>query len=258
MAGSKTNQRALSRAEVRECDRRAIQDLGVPGVVLMENAGRNATDVICRHFAGLARRAEPQGSPEHSGRVGAEAAPTLRADSDANLPTLPGRSVAIVAGTGNNGGDGFVIARHLLLRGSRVAVFVAGPPEKMTPDASANFGILHKLNVDTELITPETILALSGRLAGFDILIDAVGGTGVSGPLRGEAAEVVRQMNASGRPVVAVDIPTGMDCDTGQAYDPCVKADLTVTMVAPKLGFATPGAEQFTGKVVVVDIGVPI
>jgi len=99
--------------------------------------------------------------------------------------------------------------------------------------------------------------SLADALKEFDLVVDAVGGTGIQGPLRGDAAIAVQQVNAAGKPVVAIDIPTGLDCDTGQAYEPTIRAAMTVTFVARKKGFDAPGAEQFTGEVIVADIGVP-
>jgi NAD(P)H-hydrate epimerase len=212
----------LSRRQVRQFDELAIKQWGVPSVVLMENAGRNCADAIGR-FLG----------PCH------------------------GRKFAIVAGTGNNGGDGFVVARHLMIRGGLVTVFVAGDPDRMSPDAAVNFKILRSLNFDIRPCTGQAVGELAKQLRGFELVVDAVGGTGIHGPLRGETAEVVEQINAAGRPVVAIDIPTGLDCDSGQALGPAVKAALTVTMVARKIGFDAPAAAAYTGQVVVVDIGVP-
>lgn len=213
--------RPLSREEVRRVDTWAIQTLGVCGLVLMENAGRACADEIERFFASRAR------------------------------------TVAVVAGAGNNGGDGFVIARHLAMRGWRVATFLVAPEDKLSADAAANFRILRGLGHQIQSCTGTALDALAARLAEFDVVVDAVGGTGIRGRLRGDLARCVEQINAAGRPVVAVDIPTGLDCDTGQAEGPAVRAVLTVTMVASKKGFDAPGAEQYTGQVRVVDIGVP-
>ncbi|HET6427166.1 MAG TPA: NAD(P)H-hydrate epimerase, partial [Phycisphaerae bacterium] len=168
--------RSLSRRQVREADRRAIDEWGVPGVVLMENAGRGAADVI-EEFLGAAA----------------------------------GQSVAIVAGRGNNGGDGFVIARHLAIRGARPEVFLVADPESLSGDAAVNYAILPHVHVPVRVVAEGKL----PPLAGFDLIIDAVGGTGITGALRGKLATVVEQINAAGRPVVAVDIPTGLDCDTG-------------------------------------------
>ena len=212
----------LSRDEVRALDRCAIQTVGVPGVVLMENAGRNTADAI----EGLLGRAA-------------------------------GRSVAVVAGAGNNGGDGFVIARHLALRGARVVTFLVSPPEKIAGDAAINLDIIRKLGGDIREVRTEGLSKLAEALSEFDLVVDAVGGTGIRGALRGDAATAVEQINAAGRTVVAVDIPTGLDCDTGPTDGPVVRAKLTVTFLARKKGFDAPGAAAFTGEVRVADIGIP-
>ncbi len=214
--------KALTRQQVREVDRYAIEVLGMSGLVLMENAGRQSADAVCEH-----------------------------------LRSISGSRVAIVAGAGNNGGDGFVAARHLAMRGISVATFIVARAEKISGDAAANLEIIRKLNHDVREISPAGIPALASELGKFDLLVDAVGGTGISGELRGDLAEAVRQINAAGRPVVAIDIPTGLDCDTGEASGPTVKAKLTVTFVARKVGFDSPSAGQYTGRVIVADIGVP-
>ncbi len=215
--------KSLSRRQVRDFDRLAIEQWGAAGVVLMENAGRGATDAIKDFIGGV---------------------------SD--------KSVAVAAGVGNNGGDGFVIARHLHLRGASVAVFVVGDAAKMTPDAVTNFNILKPLKINVHSCTSEEILNLSEKFRGFDLVVDALGGTGISGPLRGDISIAVEQINAAGKPVMAVDIPTGLDCDTGAAHEPTIKAELTVTFAARKIGFDAPGASDYTGRVIVADIGVPI
>ncbi|MDY6914097.1 MAG: NAD(P)H-hydrate epimerase [Planctomycetota bacterium] len=213
---------SFSRDQVRSVDRYAIRQVGVPGVVLMENAGRRAADEIER-FLG-------------------EAA---------------GKSVAIVAGAGNNGGDGFVIARHLAMRGIKVVTFIVASPEKISGDAEINLNILRKLDHDVRDATTEALKNLTGAIKSFDVVVDAVGGTGIQGALRGDIATAVEQINAAGLPVVAIDIPTGLDCDTGLAAGPTVKAALTVTMLACKKGFDAEGAAAYTGEVRVVDIGIP-
>jgi len=213
---------SLSRDQVRRIDRCAIEIVGTPGVVLMENAGRGAADAI-EAFAGEAARG----------------------------------AVAVVAGTGNNGGDGFVIARRLAMRGAKVVTFLTGPEEKITLDAAVNLNVIRNLAHDVRPVSPAGAEGLGEQLAEFGMVVDAVGGTGIRGPLRGAVAEVVRQINAAGRPVVAVDIPTGLDCDTGEAPDPTVRAAMTVTFVARKRGFDASSAGEYTGQVRVVDIGIP-
>jgi len=213
---------SLSRDQIRSIDRCAIETLGIPGVILMENAGRNCADAIERFLSG--------------------------ADS---------KRVAIVAGTGNNAGDGFVIARHLDMRGAQVVTFLACPAENISCDALVNLEAIRSLGHDIRELAGDSLAGLGEGLMNFDCVVDAVGGTGIRGTLRGPQAEAVEQINAAGRPVVAIDIPTGLDCDTGQADGPCVRAQMTVTMLARKKGFDAPGAQQYTGRVFVVDIGIP-
>ncbi|MGC9454080.1 MAG: NAD(P)H-hydrate epimerase [Phycisphaerae bacterium] len=214
--------RSMKRDEVRRIDRYAIETLGVPAAVLMENAGRHVADAACEMLGNSA---------------------------DA--------SVAVVAGGGNNAGDGFVAARHLTIRGVRAVVFLTAPREKITGHAGVNLEIIVNLGLDVRDVGEGALPELSAQLTGFDLVVDAVGGTGISGALRGASASVVEQINAAGRPVLAVDIPTGLDCDTGEASGPAVKADRTVTFVARKAGFDCPVAGQYTGDVRVVDIGIP-
>ncbi len=213
---------SLLRDEIRAIDRCAIEVLGAPGVVLMENAGRQAADAVAEFL-------DPAG----------------------------GRRVAIVAGSGNNGGDGFVVARHLAMRGATVTTFLVAAPERITPDAAVNLEILGKLGHDIRRTGGEALAALAAALGEFDVVVDAVGGTGIRGALRGDIATAVEQINAAGRPVVAIDIPTGLDCDTGEPCGPAVRARLTVTFAARKRGFDAPGAAAYTGEVRVADIGVP-
>jgi len=212
--------RSLSRKEVRAADRCVIERLGVPGVVLMENAGRNAAAAIAEFLGGAGDK-----------------------------------SVAVVAGAGNNGGDGFVIARHLSMRGARVTTFLVAPADKVAGDALVNLEILRKAGCDVQEVAGGALVGLGEMLAPFDVVVDAIGGTGISGELRGDAAVAVGQVNAAGRCVVAVDIPTGLDCDTGEAAEPTVRADLTVTFVARKKGFDAKSASKYTGRVVLADIG---
>ena len=216
---------SLSRDEVREIDRRAIEVAGVPGVVLMENAGRCVADEIEKFMAGV--------SAGGAGRV------------------------AVVAGAGNNGGDGYVIARHLNMRGTETVTFLVAPEAKIGGDARINLEILRRLGADVREAAGSATLA--EQLQGFDLIVDAVGGTGIRGALRGDLATAVEAINAAGRsiPVVAVDIPTGLDCDTGRTDGPAVTAAMTVTFVARKKGFDAPGASGRTGEVRVADIGVP-
>lgn len=220
-----SNTLSLTRLQVRAVDRWAIEQLGINSLVLMENAGRQVADAADDYLRSIA--------PEQAG------------------------TIAIVAGPGNNGGDGFVAARHLALRGLQVRTFLIGPPEKLSADAAANLKILQNLHCDVRQVPGPEIADFPATLREFDLLIDAIGGTGINGPLRGEMAQAVEAVNRASRPVIAVDIPTGLDCDTGQPYPPTIRAIATVTFVARKAGFDAPGAAEYTGRVIVADIGVP-
>ncbi len=210
--------RPLTRQEVRSIDAFAIGRLGIPGVVLMENAGRNAVAILDE-------------------RLG-----------------VAGKRFGILGGAGNNGGDGFVMARHLMLRGASVQIILGVDRAKVSGDALCYFRIAENLGIPIRELAEQGTDGLATDLDQFDLLIDALGGTGITGPLREPMAEIVRQVNASNTPVIAVDIPTGLDCDTGDACDPTIRASMTVTFVACKVGFAKAG--DYTGPVAVADIGI--
>jgi len=215
--------RPLSRAEVREVDRLAIDEYGVPGVVLMENAG-----------AGAARLLESLGV----------AGP-----------------VAIVCGKGNNGGDGFVIARHLDIAGFDVRLLLACQPGEIRGDAAVNFRIVTRAGLTIMCLADPDRADWEAGLADAAWIVDALLGTGASGPPTGPAARAIAAINAvrarGATRVFAVDLPSGLDCDSGKPAGECVRADETATFVAPKRGFDAPGADAFTGRVHVVGIGAP-
>ena len=219
--------RTLSREAVRAIDRYAIETIGLPGAVLMENAGRGAADIAEQMLRSMVSA---------SGRPG---------------------TVAVVAGAGNNGGDGFVVARHLALRGLGVRTYLVAPEGKLSGDAARNWRVLCALEADVAIVGPDALEFLADSLRSCSLVVDAVGGTGIQGALRGDIAIAVEQINAAGRPVLAIDIPTGLDCDTGMAGGPAVRAAATVTFVAVKQGFAAPGAQAYLGKIHVRDIGIP-
>lgn len=216
----------LARQEVRELDRLAIEEYGVSGVVLMENAGAN-----------VARLLEAQGI------------------------TGP---VAIACGRGNNGGDGFVIARHLEAAGHQVRVLLAAAPEAYAGDAAMNLRIAERSGQSIICLAEADEAAWRRELAGAAWIVDALLGTGAVGPPRGAVAIAITAINdvraAAGHApvrVLAVDLPSGLDADTGEAAGQCVRADLTATFVAEKAGFANPAAAALTGTVHVLGIGAP-
>jgi len=212
---------ALSRVQVREFDRRAIEEYGVPGVVLMENAGRGA--------AALLRSLGASGP------------------------------VAICCGKGNNGGDGFVIARHLDLRKIDVQVLLFCRPDELGGDAKINYEVLVKAAVPIVIHADQHSSDdfLKSELSGADWIVDALFGTGLQGPVRPPIDRVIAAINDSGSKVFAVDIPSGLDCDTGEPLGATVRAQHTATFVAKKAGFLKPSATAWTGVVHVVDIGAP-
>ncbi len=211
--------RPLSRDDVREIDRRAVEEFGLPIVALMENAG-----------AGVARGIVARGL---------------------------GGPFVVCCGRGNNGGDGFVIARHLDGRGHDVRVLLAGPPG-LTGAAATNLDVLQKAGVPVDSVD-EAVTAdeVATRLDGAGCLVDALLGIGARGPMRPPYAAIVEAMNANPAAFVAVDLPSGLDCDTGQPAEPTVRADVTFTMVAPKRGFDSSEAAELLGEVETIDIGAP-
>jgi NAD(P)H-hydrate epimerase len=203
----------LSRAEVRDLDRRAIEEFGVPGVVLMENAGRGAAELLMR----------------------------------LNPDRLP---VTILCGPGNNGGDGFVMARHLDIHSWPVSVRLYSAPERLSGEAAVNYHSVAMSGIELTIMSSKSFPRRSW-------IVDALFGTGLTRPLAAPFNEVVAAVNASGQPVLAVDIPSGLDCDTGKPLGPTIKATHTATFVAWKKGFLEPEARPWLGEVHVIDIGAP-
>jgi len=166
--------------------------------------------------------------------------------------------VAVVCGKGNNAGDGFVIARHLDLRGIVVRVVLLGAPGELRGDAAANFAILAKCGVPIgDLSAAFEAATFDAQLAGCEWIVDALLGTGTTGAPRPPLDAAIRRMNAAPAKRLAVDLPSGLDCDTGEPSDPTVRADHTCTFVAEKPGFANPAAAECLGRIHVLDIGAP-
>lgn len=209
----------LNRRQVREVDRRAIEEFGLPGVVLMENAGRGAAELLLR--LGVRGR------------------------------------VVICCGKGNNGGDGYVIGRHLDNHGIAVRVLRFTRPGELTGDAAINHHVLTKTPVSLVDGLELDPAALAAELAQAEWVVDALLGTGLTGKVRSPLDHVIAAINASQAKVLAVDLPSGLDCDTGEPLGVAVRAHHTATFVAPKPGFTVAEANAFVGVVHVVDIGVP-
>jgi ADP-dependent NAD(P)H-hydrate dehydratase / NAD(P)H-hydrate epimerase len=215
--------RILTAAQMREADRYTIEEIGIPSLVLMENAGRQVV-------AALEAAYEPQ---------------------------LEGR-IAVLCGRGNNGGDGFVVARTLLQRGVDCSVFVIGALADVRGDARLNLDILGRLGVTVVEINDEQTWELHfSEISQCSLIVDAIFGTGLKAPLHGMLETVVADVNAAGIPIVAIDLPSGLSADTPHLMGDCIDASMTVTLAAPKLPLVLPPAEAHAGDVVIADIGIP-
>lgn len=214
--------RTLSREQARRIDTLAVDKLGVPSIALMENAARQVAD----HAMAM---------------LGADAAK---------------RHVLILCGGGNNGGDGLAAARHLHLRGVAVHIVLLTPPTKYTGDAGANLAICRNLGL-TITQAADAPMQTVGNLDPADLVIDALLGTGLSSEVRSPQRDMIAWLNDQPADVLAVDNPSGLDCDKGVPLGIAVKAARTVTFVARKPGFDADSAAQFVGAVYVADIGVP-
>jgi len=214
----------MTRDEVRAFDSWAINTVGIPGVVLMENAGRSCAELIKEKLKKIKRP-----------------------------------KVCIFCGTGNNGGDGYVVARHLLNSEYNVSVIIVGDRNKIKGDAKINLDILERLGQPIEQLNldegniPGRVKAFT---AGADMLVDAIFGTGLSGQLSNEYKQLLESINALNCPALAVDIPSGLDCDAGEPLGAAVRATYTVTFAAVKKGFTSESAAKYTGEIYVASIGV--
>jgi NAD(P)H-hydrate epimerase len=210
----------VTAAEMRVIDRATIDEYGVPGPVLMEAAGRGAADVLCA------------------------------------IRPPRGLRVAILCGSGNNGGDGAVIARHLWNRGADVRLYLCAPREKIRGDADLHLRVAEKMRIPC-VDASGGAAALDDFARRADVIVDALLGTGLSAEVRGVYREVIEAVNALPALVLAVDLPSGLDGDRGVPLGVCVRADHTVTFAHPKVGLVTDPGFARVGRLHVVDIGVP-
>jgi hydroxyethylthiazole kinase-like uncharacterized protein yjeF len=215
--------RVLNARQMREADRRTIEDVGIPSVVLMENAGQQVVAAMESAFGSLA-----------------------------------GRRVSVIAGRGNNGGDGYVVARCLWQRQCNVVVCLIGDPAGVRGDARINLDILERLGVPV-VAAASTGAWLSHRQAilDCDVLVDALFGTGLTAPVSGVHETVIADVNGAVAPVVSIDLPSGLSADEPGPIGPAIVAALTVTLGAPKLPLVMSPGDALAGSVVVADIGIP-
>lgn len=213
----------LTAEEMQNLDKAAINQLGIPGVVLMENAGLQVRGEIHRI-----------------------------------LGDLKGKTITIFAGKGNNGGDGFVVARHLLNAGAQVKVMLFSDISDITGDAKINLNILqamgHKIY---SIINPNSLNIVKLAMVYTDLIVDAIFGTGFKGTVSEHVGSVIEIINSAAKPVVAVDIPSGLEANTGEVKGPCIKATSTVTFAYAKIGLLVQKGPDYVGKLTVADISIP-
>ncbi len=211
----------LTAAQAKALDKKALEKYGISTLVLMENAGRAISN---------------------------EAIKVLKSK----------RKLAIFCGTGNNGGDGFCAARHLLTSGIKSEVYLIGRRKDVKNEAKINLDILIKLKQKVLEIKPENIYLIKNKIKGYKLIIDALLGVGLKGKVRPVYQEVINIINASKAYILSVDIPSGLDATTGKVLGTCVKADKTITFVGKKRGMIYGEGNKYCGKVLVRDIGVPL
>jgi NAD(P)H-hydrate epimerase len=212
----------FTRDEARDVDRAAMEDLGIVSLVLMENAGRGAADAICDLFA------------ERLGRV------------------------VLLGGPGQNGGDAWVIARRLTLLGYRPLALLVGDASRLAGDAQVNWALLGALGIETAEVSPADAPSITSHLEDATLIVDGLFGTGLDRPITGGYAEAIAAMDAAPVPLVSLDLPSGLDADTGAIFGVAPHASLTITFAGQKRGLQQyPGAE-YAGAVLLADIGIPI
>ena len=216
--------RVLNTQQMREADRRTIDEIGIPAIVLMENAGRQAVAAMEAAFDDLATS-----------------------------------HVGVLCGRGNNGGDGFVIARTLVQRGVETSVFLLGSVADVRGDARTNLEVLGRIGLTVVEISNAQEWELHfSEISRCELLVDAILGTGFHGQLSGLLETVVADVNGLGVPVVAIDLPTGLSADTAEVEAEAIEASMTVTLAAPKISLILPPADSRSGDLVIADIGIPL
>lgn len=215
--------KVLTSSQMRSLDTRAIKEFGIIGPILMENAGLEIAKEILHRF-----------------------------------PKIADENIVIVAGKGNNGGDGFVVARHLYNRGAKPHVLLLSPKKEVKGDAGLNLSIIDKMGIAvTEIESEDEWSREKANLEQASLIIDAIFGTGLTEPAKGFYALVIEDINQVEAFTVAVDIPSGLSADSFQVIGPCVRADLTVTMAAPKIAHVFAPSEEWMGELAVADISMP-
>jgi len=211
----------LSVRQAKAIDKKARELFGVSTLVLMENAGRAVAEELMR------------------------------------MPFREGK-VAVFCGKGNNGGDGFVAARHLLLRGIKPDIFLAADIREVKNEARANLNIILKLKQKIREVRQDNLRLVKVKAIRYSLIVDALLGIGLSGQVSGMLGDLVGIINMSKAKKLAVDIPSGLDADNGRVLGCCIKADTTVTFVAKKRGMVKGAGPKYCGRIVVKDLGIPL
>lgn len=213
--------KVVTAQEMRQIDQQTIEQIGIPGAVLMEHAGSAVVRVLHQRFPECQR-------------------------------------IGIVVGKGNNGGDGLVVARQLAHGGQPIQIFLVSPPERFAGDALTNLQIAQNLDLPiTPVLSERELPEFKSQIASSDLIVDSIFGTGLRGGVHGFIGEVIDCINGTGKPVVAIDLPSGLSADTGIAEGACIQASYTVTMGLPKRGNLIPPGGTLTGQLEVADIGFP-
>ncbi len=209
----------LSREEARALEDRAIHEFEIPSIILMENAGRNAADYLLSHH--------PRGE------------------------------IVICCGKGNNGGDGFVIARHLDDHGIPTHIILFANPAELSGDAKINYDIIVNSSLPMTIAKEGNQDSVVQRINSASWIVDALFGTGLNSRVKPPYDNIIRLINEARKIVLSVDIPSGLDCDTGEPLGEAIKAAYTVTFVGYKKGFNNPKAREYLGEIHIADIGIP-
>ncbi len=215
--------KVVTAEQMQQLDQRAIENFGIPGIVLMENAGRGSAEFILQKY-----------------------------------PHLHRSVVAIVAGKGNNGGDGFVIARYLVNRGISVKLYLLADPKVLRGEAETNYQIF--LRMKGAVVSVPSLIEyqkIKRELEKVDFIIDGIFGTGLDAEVRGYYREVIEHLNRIQKPKVAIDIPSGLDANTGKPLGTAIRATLTLTFGLPKIGLLIPPGTEYVGELKLIDISIP-
>ena len=215
---------AISTDEMREVDRAMVEDYGIQLVQMMENAGRNLALLTTSILGG-----EPHG-----------------------------KAVLVLAGRGNNGGGGMVAARHLTDFGAKATVLLAAPAQQLSGVPALQAGILEKAGIGLQAFGDVPSQKMEAFFSEADVILDALIGYGLTGDPKEPIASMIRRANASARPIVSLDAPSGLDTTTGEAHDPIIEATATLTLALPKTGLGRPQARALVGRLYLADIGIPL